>query len=105
MFPLPSVTVQVTVVAPSGKLTGASFVVVATLQLSPVVGVPNVTLLSAVLQAPASTFTVIAVGAVIVGSMLSTTVTVAVALWSLLLPSVAVKVTVFAPRSSQSNEV
>ena len=72
MFPLPSVTVQVTVVAPRGKLTGASFVVVATLQLSPVVGVPNVTLLSAVLQAPASTFTVTAVGAVIVGSIIST---------------------------------
>ena len=39
------------------------------------------------------------------GSILSTTVTVAVALWSLLLPSVAVKVTVFAPRFVQSNDV
>ena len=39
------------------------------------------------------------------GSMLSTTVTVAVALWALPLPSVAVNVTMFAPRSSQSNDV
>ena len=39
------------------------------------------------------------------GSMLSITVTVAVALCVLLEPSVAVRVTVLAPRSSQSNEV
>ena len=37
--------------------------------------------------------------------MLSTTVTVAEALCVLFEPSVAVKVTVLAPRSSQSNEV
>ena len=75
MFPLPSVTVQVTVVFPNGKLDGASFVVLATLQLSEVVAAPKVTFDNAVLQAPASTFTVTAAGAVIVGSMLSTTVT------------------------------
>ena len=39
------------------------------------------------------------------GSILSTTLTVAVAVFVLFDPSVAVKVTVFVPRSSQSNEV
>ena len=77
----------------------------ATLQLSPVVGVPNVTLLSAVLQAPASTFTVTAAGAVIVGSMLSTTVTVAVPVAEFPLLSVTLSTTVFGPKSSQSKEV
>ena len=105
VLPLPSVTVQVTVVAPKEKLVGASLVVLATLQLSAVVGVPSVTLEAAVAHVPASTFTVTAAGAVMVGSMLSTTVTVAVALCVLFDPSVAVKVTVLAPRSSQSNEV
>ena len=80
VFPLPSVTVQVTVVLPRGKLVGASFVVPATLQLSAVVGVPKTIFAKAVAQVPASTFTVTAAGAVIVGSILSTTVTVAVAL-------------------------
>ena len=74
-MPAPSVTVQVTVVAPNGKLVGASLVVLATLQLSPVVGVPNVTFASAVAHVPASTLTLTAAGAVIVGKMLSTTVT------------------------------
>ena len=67
-------------VAPNGKLVGALFVVEATLQLSAVVGVPSVTFEAAVAQVPASTLTLTAAGAVIVGSMLSTTVTVAVAL-------------------------
>jgi len=43
-FPAASVTVQVTVVFPSGKLDGALFVTVtAPVQLSDVVGVPKVT--------------------------------------------------------------
>ena len=78
MFPLPSVTVQVTVVLPSGKLEGASFVTLATVQLSAVVGVPRVTFVSAVAQVPASTFTVTFAGAVIVGFSASNTVTVCV---------------------------
>ena len=76
VFPDPSVAVHVTVVLPSGKLAGASFDAVA-LQLSAIVGVPRVTFANAAAQVPASTFTVNAAGAVIVGSMLSSTVTVA----------------------------
>ena len=77
VLPEPSVTVHVTVVSPSGKLFGASFVVEATLQLSSVVSLPSVTPVAS--HVPASTFTVTAAGAVIVGSILSTTVTVCVA--------------------------
>ena len=104
VFPDPSVAVHVTVVVPRGKLAGASFDAVA-LQLSAIVGVPRVTFANAAAQVPASTFTVTAAGAVIVGSMLSSTVTIAVTLCVLLEPSVAVNVTVFAPRFVQSNEV
>ena len=104
VLPDPSVTVQVTVVVPRGKLAGALFDAVA-LQLSAIVGVPRVTFANAAAQVPESTFTFTAAGAVIVGSMLSTTVTVAVASCVFPLPSVAVNVTTFAPRSSQSNEV
>ena len=43
MFPLPSVTVQVTVVLPTGKLAGALLVTLATEQLSAVAGVPKLT--------------------------------------------------------------
>ena len=75
MLPLPSVTVHVTVVAPSGNEVGASFEVDATLQLSAVVALPKVTLASAASHVPASTFTVTSAGAVIVGSSLSSTVT------------------------------
>jgi hypothetical protein len=45
VFPLPSVTVQVTAVWPFGNVVGALLTVVFTLQLSLVVGVPSVTLL------------------------------------------------------------
>ena len=75
VLPDPSVTVQVTVVAPNGKLVGASLVVEATLQLSAVVGVPRVTFARAVAHVPASTLTLTAAGAVIVGSSLSVTTT------------------------------
>ena len=90
---------------PSGKLVGASLEVLATLQLSAVVGVPRVTFVNAVLQAPASTFTVTADGAAIVGSVLSTTVTVAVPEDEFPAASVAVSVTVFAPKSEQVKDV
>ena len=97
VLPDASVTVQVTVVVPTGKLFGASFVVLETAQLSAVTGVPNVTFAAAALHWPASTFTVTSAGAVIVGSMLSTTVTVCVAVTSLPLGSTAVHVTVVVP--------
>jgi hypothetical protein len=104
VFPEPSVAVHVTVVLPSGKLAGALFDAV-TLQLSAIVGVPKVTFVNAVAQVPASTFTVTAAGAVIVGSILSSTVTVAAPEAEFPLLSVTVSITVFAPKSSQSKEV
>jgi hypothetical protein len=73
MFPDPSVTVQVTVVFPKGKAAGALLVTEATEQLSAVVGVPKTTLVDV-----HATFVVpvVAAGAVIVGLILSITVTV-----------------------------
>src|SRR6185436_13445326 len=49
-----SVTVQVTVVLPTGNELGASLLTFCTAQLSAVVGVPRVMFASARLQAPAS---------------------------------------------------
>jgi len=72
--PALSVTVQVTVVAPSGNVTGASFVVDATPQLSAVIADPKATPVAS--QEPKSEFTLTAAGAVIVGFSLSVTVTV-----------------------------
>ena len=95
VLPEASVTVQVTVVSPTGKLAGASLVVVATLQLSEVVGVPRVTFVAE--QLAASILTLIATGAVILGSMLSTTVTICVAVAVFPLASVTVQVTVVSP--------
>jgi hypothetical protein len=95
VFPDPSVTVHVTVVAPNGNVAGALFTVVATEQLSAVVGEPSVT--PDAVQIPASAFTVTAVGAVIVGFWLSVTVTVCVAVAVFPEPSVTVHVTVVAP--------
>ena len=60
--------------APSTKFPDALFVVDATEQLSAVVALPNVTPLTAATHVPASTLTVTSAGAVIVGSILSTTV-------------------------------
>jgi hypothetical protein len=72
-FPEASVTVQVTVVLPSVNTEGALFVTEATEQLSAVVGTPKLTLNAE--HVPLA-FTVTAAGAVIVGVMLSNTVTV-----------------------------
>ena len=72
VFPDPSVTVQVTVVTPNGKAAGALLVIEATEQLSAVVGVPRARLV--VVQA-VLVVVAIFVGAVIVGRMLSNTVT------------------------------
>ena len=93
-FPLPSVTVQVTVVTPIGNATGALLVILATEQLSAVIGEPNAT---PVAVQPEFTLTLIATGAVIVGNTDSLTVTICVAVDVFPLPSVTVHVTVVAP--------
>ena len=72
IFPLPSVTVQVTVVVPIGKVAGALLVTDATEQLSEVIGVPSeIPVAWHVLFEGVEMFA----GAVIVGKVLSTTVT------------------------------
>jgi hypothetical protein len=76
VFPALSVTVQVTVVFPIGKTLGASLVTDFTPQLSAVVGDIRVTLALAVVQEAASTFTVTGAAQVMVGLILSTTVTI-----------------------------
>jgi len=72
VFPLPSVTVHVTVVVPTGKAAGALFVTDATEQLSDVEGVPNETPVAVQLVLVVAET---AAGAVIVGLTLSVTVT------------------------------
>jgi hypothetical protein len=76
VFPVASVAVQVTVVCPIGKVAGALFVIFTDEQLSLVTGVPNATPV-ALHDAFAETET--ADGAVIIGEMLSKTITVCVA--------------------------
>ncbi len=73
MFPLPSVTVHVTVVFPKGNEDGASLVTLATLQLSADVAVPK---LIPVAAHPVFIFALISTGAVIVGLTVSVTVTI-----------------------------
>ena len=65
VLPERSVTVHVTVVAPTGKVAGALLVVEATPQLSDVVGEPSDT--EDAVQSPASAFTVTFAGQVMVG--------------------------------------
>ena len=97
VLPFTSVTVQVTVVEPTGNTEGALLVTVATPQLSAVVGVPS--------EAPASDsdterhqpLIVTVDGAVIVGFCASITVTVCVAVAVLPCTSVTVQVTVVVP--------
>jgi hypothetical protein len=94
MFPLPSVTVQITVVIPNGKAVGALLVVEATEQLSAVTGVPKTTLVAV---QPTLVFTETFAGAVIVGKVVSVTVTTAgLKLW-FPLESVAISITLFNP--------
>jgi len=100
--PLPSVTVQVTVVLPNGNADGALLVTEATEQLSAVVGVPNET---PVAVQPVLVVAETAVGAVMVGFKLSLTVTVAVHVEVLPSKSVTVSVTVLAPVFAQVNEL
>ena len=74
MLLLASFTVQITVVFPIGNVLGASFDTVDPVQLSPNVGVPKATPVAT--QEAVSTFTLTAAGHVIVGLMLSVTVTI-----------------------------
>ncbi len=94
VFPLPSVTVHVTVVKPSRKVVGALLVTLTTLQLSAVTGVPRATLYA---THPLFAFTVTFDGAAIVGTTVSITVTVCVAVAKLPLPSTTVQVMVVVP--------
>lgn len=91
--PAASVTVQVIVVSLSGKVEGASLVILATEQLSVVTGVPRATPVAP--HIPKELPIVIAAGVVIVGGSLSVIVTLntQVALLPLVL-LVAVMVTV-----------
>ena len=73
VFPWMSVTVHVTVVVPTVKTDGASFVTDWTPQLSDVTGVPRETPLAE--HFPVSLFTVTAGGHAIVGFSVSFTVT------------------------------
>ena len=73
VLPAASVTVQVTVVFPIGKVAGALLTTLATEQLSAVIGVPSDT---PVAVQEAFAFTVTAAGATIVGATCSKTVTV-----------------------------
>jgi hypothetical protein len=95
VFPDPSVTVHVTVVAPNGKIAGALFVTDATEQLSDVVGAPRATPLA--VHNPASAETVTFAGQLIVGNCVSLTVTVCVQVAVNPAPSVTVHVTVVIP--------
>jgi len=72
-LPAASFTVQMTVVEPNGKATGALLVILATEQLSAVVGVPKAT---PVAVHPLLVTVLILVGQVMVGNTLSLTVTV-----------------------------
>src|SRR5918993_1156378 len=90
MLPAASVTFHVTVVVPRGNEAGASFVTASggNGQLSPVVGVPRLTFVAT--QEPASVPTSVRfAGGVIVGTVLSTTVTVCMNVAMLPLASVA----------------
>src|SRR6266571_1108254 len=84
-----------TVVAPLGKLAGASLLTVTPGQLSAAVGLPSATPVA--MQAPRSVPTVRARGALMVGFSWSSTVTSCVAVAVLPAASRAVQVTVVAP--------
>jgi len=94
VLPLPSVTDQVTVVEPNGKAAGELFATDATLQLSLVTGLPKVTLFAVL---PELTGTVTSAGQVMVGGVVSRTITRCVPVAGLPLPSVTVQVTVVVP--------
>jgi hypothetical protein len=96
-LPEPSITVHVTVVVPKAKVGGALFVTDATEQLSAVVGVPRLTLNAT--HEPFA-FTVTFEGALIVGFVLSITVTVCMDIAVFPDPSVTVHVTAVVPNGN-----
>ena len=94
MLPALSVTVQVTVVVPIGKVAGASLVTEATPQLSPVVGFERTTVAK---QEPGSASTATSAAQAIVGFSVSLTVTSCSQVAVLPALSVTVQVTVVEP--------
>ena len=90
VFPEPSVTVQVTVVSPTGKFAWALLVTVTTVQLSAVAGVPKATLVAVLLFL--STLTITFSGGVMVGLIVSASK----------LPSVIIHTLLFVKRSLAS---
>ena len=96
VFPEPSVTVQTTEVVPKGYVVEAwSLVVEATEQLSEVIGVPKE---GTVAEHALNTFTEIFDGQVMVGLMVSRTVTVCVQVAVFPEPSVTVQTTEVVPK-------
>ena len=96
VLPLASVVVQITDVIPIGKVVELKLLVVeATAQLSAVTGVPSDATVA--VHDPATTFAVILAGHVMVGLILSITVTVCEQVAVFPLPSVTVQITVLAP--------
>jgi hypothetical protein len=93
-LPLPSTTVQVTVVVPVLNAAGALLVTLATEQLSVAIGVPKATLVT---EQVLPEFNVIADGAIITGLTLSVTTTVCVAVALFPEASVTVQVTIVVP--------
>jgi hypothetical protein len=94
VLPAASVAVQVTVVVPSGKLAGASFVTVTVVQLSVATGLPKLAITAS--HNPLA-LTVMFAGATIVGFVLSLTVTVCVVVAVFPALSITVHVTVVVP--------
>ena len=95
VFPLPSRTVQITVLVPTGKLAGALFVTVTTPQLSAVTGTPKFTFVAT--HRPAAALTVTLLGHAIVGGCASVTITSCAHVAVFPLPSRTVHTTKFVP--------
>src|SRR6516164_8284769 len=95
LLPWLSVTVQRTVLVPTGKRAGALFVIVTGPQLSDAVGVPRATLVAP--HRPGEATTVTSAGQAMVGGWVSLTITVCGQVTRLPWLSVAVQTTVFVP--------
>src|SRR2546425_2673291 len=95
LLPWLSVTVQITVLVPTGKSEGALLVTVTGPQLSATVGVPRVTLVAP--HRPAEALTVTRAGQEMVGSCVSLTITVCGQVALLPWLSVTVQITVLVP--------
>ena len=94
VLPAPSSTVHVTVVVPNGKVAGASLVTVTLVQLSVATGFPKFAITAAQFVLA---FTVMFAGAIIVGLVLSSTITFCVAVAVFPALSVTVQVTTVVP--------